>query len=45
MFSSKFCIAGLVLLLVSDEKISSGDEFSEFESLQSPEYIIEFKKF
>lgn len=31
-------------MLVSDEKISSGDEFSEFETLQSPEYIIEFKK-
>ena len=44
MFSRKYCIAELVLSLESDEMISSGGEFTEFESFQSLEYIIEFRK-
>lgn len=44
MFSRKYCIAGLVLLLESDEMISSSNEFTEFESFQTPEYIVKFRK-
>ena len=44
MYSRRYCIAGLTLQLESDEKISSDSEFTPFETVEDPDYIVRFRK-
>ena len=44
MFTRRYCIAGLTLQLESDEKISSDSEFTPFETVEDPDYIVRFRK-
>lgn len=44
VFNIKFHIAGITLLLSSDEKITCDKEFSEFKSEQKEDYVIQFRK-
>ena len=44
MYSRRYCIAGLTLQLESDEKIIEDPEFTPFETVEEPDYIVHFRK-